>query len=256
VEQTPDTRRWLSPIIVAILAATVAALGNAGVTLLNATSQANLDKQRAEQARILEVIKTGNTEAAAENLRFLLNTGLIADAGTRAKLGEYLKARRPGRGPALPSTGAARFVSQFESTVLKRYKDPLGVWVIGSGHVLTKEELRTGKLVIGGKPVSFASGITQAQADQLLAQELAPLRRKVDDLVTVPLSAKQLDALTSFVYNVGFGALEGGDLIKQLNAGDYVAVPKEMMKWVHAGGKTLPGLVARRQSEVDLWNAG
>jgi lysozyme len=258
VENATDTRRWLSPIIVAILAAAVAGLGNAGVALLNAKSQADLDKQRAEQERILEVIKTGNTESAAANLRFLLNAGLIADRVTRTKLTAFLNARRPGSGPALPSaTGAAQFVSAFEGTVLKPYRDPFGALVIGSGHVITGTERRTGKLLIDGKAVPYKNGITQEQADALLAQELVPLRRKIDALVTVPLSPKQLDALTSFVYNVGFAPLrKGGRLLTELNAGHYDAVPSEMKRWVRAGGRKIPALVRRRQSEAELWNSG
>ncbi len=256
MEDATDTRRWLNPIIVAILAAAVAGIGNAGVALLNAKSQADLDKQRAEQQRILEVIKTGNTEAAAANLRFLLNAGLIADASTRTKLAAFLTARRPGQGPSLPSaSGAAKLVSQFEQPVLKPYRDFVGNLVIGSGHLLTKAEQRTGRIVIAGKRVSYRSGITPAQANRLLAQELEPLRRKVDRLVTVKLSDKQLDALTSFVYNAGLTPLRGR-LLTELNAGHYDEVPKQMLRWVRAGGHTLPGLVARRQSEITLWNAG
>src|SRR3954454_25310851 len=104
VKATTDTRRWVCAIIVAIIAAAVSGLGNAGVALLNANSQADLEKQRAEQERILEVIKTGNTESAAANLRFLLDAGLIADNVTRVKLTAYLRARKPGSGPALPTT--------------------------------------------------------------------------------------------------------------------------------------------------------
>jgi GH24 family phage-related lysozyme (muramidase) len=252
-----ETRRWLSPIIVAILAAAVAGLGNAGVALLNAKSQADLEKQRAEQERILEVIKTGNTEAAATNLRFLLNAGLIADANTRTKLTTYLNARKPGGGPSLPSdTNAAEFVSAFENTGLRPYRDPVGNLVIGT-HVLTDAEKRTGMIVIDGKRVSYKRGITHQQANALLAQELAPLRRKIDDVVTVPLSAHQLDALTSLVYNVGFGVLrKDGRLLTELNAGHYDAVPEVMMRFTKAGGRTLPSLVRRRQSEVELWNSG
>ena len=252
---TTDTRRWVSPIIVAILAAAVAGLGNAGVALLNANSQADLEKQRAEQERILEVIKTGNTESAAANLRFLLDAGLIDDNVTRMKLTAYLHARKPGSGPALPTTAgdAAEFVSEFEGTVLKPYRDAVGTLVIGSGHVITEKEQQKGEIVIDGKPVPYAKGITPAQANALLAQELAPLRRKVDDLVTVPLAPHQLDALTSFVYNVGFDAMRGR-LLKELNAGDYDAVPTEMRRWTKVGSTTLASLVRRRKAEIALWN--
>jgi lysozyme len=60
--------------------------------------------------------------------------------------------------------------------------------------------------------------------------------------------------LTSFVYNVGTGALKGTGLARTLNAGKYDEVPRELMKWTKAGGRTLPSLVAHRRGEVALWN--
>ena len=44
-----------SPVVVAILAAAVAASGNAIVAYTNARSETNLEAQKAEQARILEI---------------------------------------------------------------------------------------------------------------------------------------------------------------------------------------------------------
>lgn len=253
--QTRAAARWKSPVVVAILAAAVAAAGNAIVAYTNASSQTKLEAQKAEQARILEVIKTGSPDKAAENLQFLVDAGLVSDPTVRRKLSGFLAKRSPGSGPTLPSSsGAAGVVTQFEGTKLKPYRDEFGRRVIGTGHELTEDELRSGMLVIAGKTVDWRSGITQAQADQLLAQDLEPLRERVDDLVEVKLTRNQLDALTSFAYNVGVGVLAQSTLLKKLNAGRYDEVPGEMMKWAQAGGRTIPGLVARRQVEVDLWN--
>jgi GH24 family phage-related lysozyme (muramidase) len=247
--------RWKNPLVVALLAAAVAATGNALVAYLNGASQTKLEGQRSEQARILEMIKTGSPDKAAENLRFLVDAGLIRDAGIRRDLTGFLDKRKPGSGPALPSGfTAAKLVSKFEGTRLRPYKDRFGATVIGADHVLTQEELRSGKLVIGGRSVDFRSGITQEQANQLLEKDLDPIRRHIEKLVTVELTVNQKAALTSFVYNVGLGSLQGSNLLKKLNAGKYDDVPAELMKWVHASGRTLPALVARRRSEVALWN--
>jgi GH24 family phage-related lysozyme (muramidase) len=250
--------RWKSPVVVAILAAAVAAAGNALVAYTNNRSQTELEAQKSEQARILEMIKTGNPDAAAENLRFLLSAGLISYQEMRRDLTAFLDSREPGSGPALPSTTSiegAKLAARFEGTVRTPYKDDFGRTVIGSGHVLTQEELRTGTLRIGGELVSYRDGITMEQATALLAQDLEPVRKQVDELVTVPLTENQLDALTSFAYNVGIGAFRGSNVLKKLNAGRYEAVPAEMMRWVKVGGgETVPGLVARRRAEVARWN--
>lgn len=80
----------------------------------------------------------------------------------------------------------------------------------------------------------------------------------VEGLITRKLTRSEFDALCSFTYNLGTGALSGSTLRARLNGGD----PKprtfrqELPKWVYAGGEKLPGLVARRDDEVRLANEG
>ena len=74
----------------------------------------------------------------------------------------------------------------------------------------------------------------------------------VKRLVDVPLTQYQFDALVSFVFNLGSGAFGGSTLLKKLNAGDYSAVPAQLMRWNKAGGRVLRGLTRRRQAEIDL----
>ena len=45
---------WRSPLVVAILAATLAAAGNAVIAIVNGNLQRDLDDRKAEQTRILE----------------------------------------------------------------------------------------------------------------------------------------------------------------------------------------------------------
>lgn len=73
-----EASHWKSPLIVAIFTAAVAAAGNAVVVYINAHSQTALEAQKSEHERILEMIKTGNPDNAAENLQFLLDSGLIS----------------------------------------------------------------------------------------------------------------------------------------------------------------------------------
>jgi GH24 family phage-related lysozyme (muramidase) len=249
--------RWKNPLVVAILAAAIAGVGNAWVAYFNGTSQTALEKLKSEQARILEMIKTGNADKAAENLQFLLDAGLILDPAIGARLREFLRTRQPGTGPALPSSlplaNVSELLSKFEGTTLMPTKDFDGVTTIGSGHVLTDEELKTGKLIIGDESVDYRSGITQEQARKLLDQDLTPIRHEIDKLVKVPLNVNQREALASFVFNVGVHHFERSELLKKLNAGQYNEVPSELLKEVTFGGRTYPGLVKRRQSEAELW---
>jgi len=145
-----------------------------------------------------------------------------------------------------PQGGGANQLSQngldlikgFEGLRLSAYQDSAGVWTIGYGH--------TGNVQPGDR-------ITQAQADDLLQKDTAWAQQAVRDQVKVPLSQGQFDALTSFTFNLGAGALEKSTLLKKLNAGDYAGAQAEFGKWVHAGGEVLQGLVRRRAAEADLF---
>jgi hypothetical protein len=92
---------WRNPLSFAIFAAFVAASGNALIAFLNNTSQRKADRERLEAERILEMVKVANPDKAAENLKFLLDAGLISDSGTTKGLKEYLSTRKPGSGVAV-----------------------------------------------------------------------------------------------------------------------------------------------------------
>ncbi|MDY0883353.1 hypothetical protein ACFPL7_10360 [Dongia soli] len=90
-----ETRRarWASPLVLAIVAATVAGVANAVVASLNADYQRQAEAERTESARILQVIQTGDAKAATANLQFLMDAGLISEH-VSPKLAAYLKTNR------------------------------------------------------------------------------------------------------------------------------------------------------------------
>lgn len=134
-------------------------------------------------------------------------------------------------------------IKQFEGLRLKAYKCPADVWTIGYGHTSA-----------AGQPaVKSGMSITEAQANKILASDLGQYEDAINNSVKVDLTQNQFDALVSFVYNVGIGAFQKSTLLKKLNAGQYDAVPGELMKWTKGGGKELPGLVRRRRAEAALW---
>ena len=145
-------------------------------------------------------------------------------------------------------------LEQWEGFKLQVYKDSAGLPTIGVGHLLTKSELASGKIVINGVPVKYAGGLTQQQANDLLAQDLVPTEQAVNGGVKVALNQNQFDALTSFTFNVGIGAFRGSTLLKVLNQGQYDQVPTQLLRWTRSGGQLVQGLVNRRQNEIKLWN--
>lgn len=144
-------------------------------------------------------------------------------------------------------------IVEFEQLEPEAYRDPVGLLTIGVGHLLTPAEKRTGMLRIGGTDMPWREGLTEELCYALLDQDCDVAERAVNGQILVPLAQGQFDALVVFTFNVGPGALAGSTLRRRLNAGDYVAVPAQMRRWVKAGGKTLRGLVRRREAEIRLW---
>lgn len=132
-------------------------------------------------------------------------------------------------------------IKQWEGLRLRAYQCSAGVWTIGYGH--------TGNVRAGME-------ITEEGADALLVSDIAKFERAVAQAVEVPLTQHQFDALVSFAFNVGVGAFKGSTLLRKLNTVQYDAVPAELMRWVHAGGKRVQGLVNRRAAEAGLWARG
>lgn len=136
-----------------------------------------------------------------------------------------------------------------EGLRLNAYQDSAGLWTIGYGHLLTKDELRSGK-VLG---VDWRDGITQATADALLGGDIYTATDAVSEFVRVPLLQNQFDALVSFVYNIGDAAFQDSTLLRLLNTDQFAAIPAQMRRWIHSAGQVDQILVDRRESEVAQW---
>lgn len=134
-------------------------------------------------------------------------------------------------------------IKAHEGLRLTAYTDPVGVWTIGYGHTTAA----------GPPKVERGMKITDAGADAILRQDLAKFEGYVSSAVKVPLNQNEFDALVSWTFNLGPGNLRSSTLLKKLNAGDRAGAADEFLKWTKAGGKTLPGLVKRREAERALF---
>lgn len=134
-------------------------------------------------------------------------------------------------------------IQRFEELRLEPYHDAVGYPTIGYGHLLSHEKWAD---------LSQWPTITEEEADALLEQDLAQRERAVVRLVHAPLSSGQFSAIVSFTFNLGAGALQASTLRRKLNRGEYHEAPRELMRWVFAGGRKLRGLVRRREAESIL----
>ena len=153
------------------------------------------------------------------------------------------------------STHGLELLEQWEGFKPNVYKDSAGLPTIGVGHLLTKSELSSGKIVINGLPVQYSNGLTNQQVLDLLSQDVKPAEQAVNNGVKVLLNQNQFDALVSFTFNVGVGAFTASTLLKVLNQQQYTQVPTQLLRWTRAGGQVVQGLVNRRQNEINLWNS-
>lgn len=94
---------------------------------------------------------------------------------------------------------------------------------------------------------------TKQQAEAALQKEVSKFEEGVARLVTAEINQNQFDALVSFAYNVGLGALQRSSVLKAVNTGNFAKVPAALAQWNKGGGKVLPGLVSRRQREGSLF---
>jgi lysozyme len=137
------------------------------------------------------------------------------------------------------SPDGLKLTESFEGCRLAAYLDSVGVPTIGYGHT---------------RGVTMGMTCTQEQAEQWLQQDVQVAVQAVNNLVTVPLTQQQFDALVDFAFNLGTGALQHSTLLRLLNSGNYQGAAGEFEKWDKAGGKVLPGLLRRRQAERDMFN--
>ncbi len=94
---------------------------------------------------------------------------------------------------------------------------------------------------------------THDEALAALRKEIATFEAGVIRLVTVSLNQNEFDALVSFAYNCGVGALGKSSLLKKLNAGDRKGAASAFKLWNKGGGRVLRGLVDRRAREATLF---
>ena len=121
---------------------------------------------------------------------------------------------------------------------LEAYLDAVDVWTIGYGHTKTAEP---------------GMVITEAQAEELLREDLAEFEEAVTEAVEVSINSNQFSALVSFCFNLGAGSLFQSTLLKLLNQGDFQGAADQFPRWDKAGGQALEGLTRRRKAERALF---
>ena len=127
------------------------------------------------------------------------------------------------------------FIKVWEGFSANVYEDVAGKRTIGIGHLILPSE-------------DFPAGITIRQAEELLWHDLEAPELALQRLVPRSCTQNQWNALCSFAFNLGVGALE------EMLAHGWSEVSVQIPRWSHAGRVEVPGLVRRRAAEVKLFN--
>ncbi len=114
-----------------------------------------------------------------------------------------------------------------------------GYKTIGYGHVILSNEYDV---------------ITESEADVILFKDIAKAKESVCRNIEIKLKQCQFDALVSFTFNVGGAALQRSTLRQKINRSEHDLIPKELQKWVYAGGRIIPGLIKRRIIEAEVYS--
>lgn len=97
--------------------------------------------------------------------------------------------------------------------------------------------------------VKLGDKTTPPKAVARALQDVGKYEGAVKQCVKVPLYQYEYDAYISLSYNIGPGNFCGSTLVRVLNAGDYAAACKQILRWDRAQGRQMRGLTLRRQSE-------
>jgi lysozyme len=142
----------------------------------------------------------------------------------------------------LVSKRGLEFLKSVEGFKNKAYKDVKGLWTIGVGHLITKNE----------ESKYLTATLTNSQVQKLLYKDLDRFEKVVKDSIKVPLKSWQKDALVSFAFNVGETAFKNSTLVKRINSSDSEAkIIEAFSMW-----DTPIVLASRRAKEARLYFTG
>ena len=138
------------------------------------------------------------------------------------------------------SSRGLNLIKQFEGLRPVSYVCPAGLHTIGYGHVIKEGE-------------SISQPLRESQAEILLLQDIEVAAKAVQRLIKVPLTQGQFDALVSFAFNCGAGALQRSTLRACVNRQEHMQVPAELLRWSRVKGALSNGLMRRRMAEALLY---
>jgi lysozyme len=140
-----------------------------------------------------------------------------------------------------------KLIQEFEGLSLVPYLCSAKIATIAYGSTFYPSGK---KVTMQDQPISLAT------AKWMLKETANKFAADVDKLIKANLNQNQFNAIVSFAFNVGIGALGKSSLLRKVNINpNDPTIAAEFAKWNKAGGKVLNGLTKRRAKEAKLYFA-
>lgn len=131
-------------------------------------------------------------------------------------------------------------IKSFEGCRLTAYLDQKGILTIGYGCT---------------RDVKPGMTITQSQADERFAEDLARFEEYANNLIHAAVNSNQFSAVVSFMYNLGNGTTVKSGMISALNQGNFDKASSIFPRYAAVNGKHNEGVYKRRVAEQALFNS-
>lgn len=142
------------------------------------------------------------------------------------------------------STNGFNLLAELEGVVLNPYKDSVGIPTIGIGSTYYED---------GTKVTMKDKAITKERAIQLAKNVVKSFEAKVNEVILLPMTQNQFDAMVLLCYNIGESGFARSSVVRNFNAGNLQKAADSFLLWNKAGGKVSKGLTNRRQKERNLF---
>lgn len=144
--------------------------------------------------------------------------------------------------PKQISQNGIALIKKFEGFRATAYKDVVGIWTIGHGHVIKDNE-----------QYLLTATLSEAEATELLLQDLEYFVNTINNTCQefhIDLTQNQFDALCSFTFNTGCFNQAMKDRFQHK---DIAGIGKALTLYDKAGSNVVEGLLERRKAEQELF---
>jgi lysozyme len=149
-----------------------------------------------------------------------------------------------------------------EGVRLKPYLDHILLWTTGVGHLIAPQEHM--KMTLDERKAAKAKGklpcpkewdrtLTMKEVDEILKNDLRRFESGVLRYCPTGITQGRFDALVSFAFNCGLGALQRSSIRMRHNRQDFEGAADGLLLYNKAAGIVSKGLTRRRNEERAMY---